>query len=246
MIQKIKEMSFGTAKYIVLKELDERGPIGQLLISYDYNFANNMMNICEWIDRADISVEEKNLNSIQWSYLDEACCLLSQMSEKFPFLMLISSELEWTPFVSAWLTIADQLILLANYALENGLEGPDREFCMRLIDTLQMVLAPIHQLIELSVGYQELLKASAEIVKELRGWKQSQPAAIRLSRAYLQSMGVVPPDEGPDNRLNNYHEEPMMQEEAPSNQEPCSQDENSFPPPPPVHDEYHPNIYIGG
>lgn len=237
MIQKIKEMNFGAAKYVVMKELDERGPIGQLLLSYDPNIANNMMNICEWVDRSQIALEEHNDSGVDLRYLEEASCLLSQMSEKFPFLMLISSQLEWEIFLSGWMAIAGEMIAIGSYMIDRIQDDYLRDKTIQMVEGLKIVLAPTHQLIELGAGYQELLQASAEIVKELRHWRQSQPSAIRLSHAYLRSLGMMPREEGP-------HTEPASLHEIMNHEEPQPQPDD-MPPPPPPHDDNHPPIFIG-
>lgn len=243
MVQKLKDMHFGTAKYVVMKELDERGPIGQLLISYDPNFANNMMNVCEWVDKTQITLEEQQNNrnpQIDYGYLEDAVRLLNSMSEKFPFLMLVASQLDWETFLSGWLTITNEIAQISGFLAEQNDDPRLCDMCRQCSDSLMAILAPTCQLIELGIGYQELLQASAEIVKELQGWRQSQPSAIRLSHAYLRSLGMIPEEKGAKHEPESLNE--IM---PPPHNEPSHCEPGEMPPPPHHEEEIHPPIFIG-
>lgn len=196
MLQKFKEMSYGSARYLVLRELDERGPIGQLLLRYDSQLAVKMMNFCDWIDRSAIACGENRPDDIDWRKANDIPGTLMMCAETFPFLILTASELDWTGFLSAWITIAKEFLAIAGYIAANSPED-QRHGINNIMRGVEETLRPTYTLMELGVSYIDLIKASSNLVQEMQKWRQSQPAAIRLSEAYLKALGVMKPDEGP-------------------------------------------------
>lgn len=225
MLQNIKNMSYGAARYTVLKELDTRGPIGRLLLNYDHQLASKMMNICDWIDSAAIALSNNQLQDMRWTSIDQAPNSFIFIAEKFPFLILTASELNWDVFISAWLVITHEFLGVMNACVEH-LPREDAERLIEICHRIESTLEPTYTLAELGASYTDLIKASNEMVKELRNWRQSQPASLRLSQAYLRALGVIPDDEpGPCSTQdrNNEHRK-----------------DNAPPPPPPAPD-FHEN-----
>lgn len=219
MFLEIKHMPYSTARYMVIKELDTRGHIGRLLLNYDHKLSLTMMDLCEWIDRAEIAFKNNEPNLIRWDMVKNACHMFTMFAEKFPFLVLLSSELDWSGFLSAWIVVIQEFTNVVNFHSQFIEEPRQKDEIMQNMSNLDSALQPIYKLMELGAGYMELIKASREIAMELRNWKQSQPAAMRLSSVYLQSLGVI--DE---------------------NEKPCEPDMAMMPdnpPPPPPHPEGH-------
>ena len=44
------------------------------------------------------------------------------------------------------------------------------------------------------MSYTDLIKASSEVIKELQMWRESNPSAVRLSEAYLTTLGLLKGD----------------------------------------------------
>lgn len=197
MVTNIKEMSYGAARYCVLKELDERGPIGQLLLSYDHQLANTMMDFCDWIDRTNIAYESNRPRDIDWRKADHMPAVLMSFAEKFPFLILSASELDWNGFLSAWLAIAGEFVTIMNHHLQEPMPEPEKHKIEDIIRGCQETLQPVFTLVEFGASYLDLIKAGNELVREMKMWRQSQPSSIRLSHAYLRALGIIK-DEGPD------------------------------------------------
>lgn len=218
MLQKIKEMSYGAARYMVLKELDTRGEIGRLLLNYDHQLAATMMNLCDWIDTAAIALAENRFAGIKWESISHAPHAFVTMAEKFPFLILTESALNWDTFISAWNTIIQEFLGVMSACIQY-LPKEDAERLIEMCNMIENTLRPTYTLAELGASYIDLMRAGNEITKELRNWRQSQPASLRLSQAYLRALGVIKDENG---------------DSAPAPQ--CGQDGNNPPPPPPAPD----------
>lgn len=232
MITKIKNMSYGAARYYVLKELDERDDIGRLLLSYDPQLAIKMMDFCDWIDKANIAYGNNDPDSIDWRKAQDIPNTLVAFAEKFPFLTLSASELNWEGFLSAWLTIANEFVNILEHHMRTGrLPEDDFRRLEQMARACQDTLRPVYTLAELGAGYLDLIKAGSELMKEIQKWRQSQPSAIRLSQAYLKAVGIIKDEEeGPKG-----HNPPPP---PPSAEGPrCNCNETTPPsPPPPPHD----------
>ena len=59
----------------------------------------------------------------------------------------------------------------------------------KYLTNIMQSLDPVLSLLELTVSYKALFQATAQLLDELHTWRQSRPAAIRLSEAYLNSIG---------------------------------------------------------
>lgn len=196
MVNKLKEMSYGAARYIVLKELDERDSIGRLLLKYDRQLTINMMDYCDWIDKADISIQSKKLYDINWQKAVDIPKVLIHIGQRFPFLVLQHSELDWTAFISAWVRISEEFIgIIEHYISLRDLKEEEISGLRQIIAECRSAIEPTITLVNLGVGYMDLIAAGRELVNEMQQWQQSQPAALRLSNAYLQSLGVIKPEE---------------------------------------------------
>ena len=223
MLQNIKNMTYGAARYTVLKELDTRGNIGRLLLNYDHQLAANMMNICDWIDSAAIALSNNEFKDIHWASIERAPNAFILVAEKFPFLILTASELNWDIFISAWIVITHEFLGVMNACIER-LPHEDAERLIEMCHKIDATLDPTYTLAELGASYTDLIKASNEMVKELRNWRQSQPASLRLSQAYLKALGVIhDEDEGPKPEQQARHNEsnPPSPPPAPNFHENC-------------------------
>lgn len=198
MIQKMKNIPYGTARYIVLKELDTRGLIGQLLLNYDHQLASTMMNLCDWIDRAEIALNGGN-EPLSFDSVRDIPHMFIFFTEKLPYLILTASELDWTEFVSAWVTIEHHFIGVMQ-ALSEHMQEEERHGIIELCKGIEGTFTPLYTLIDLGVSYADMIKVGNELVREMQNWRQSQPASIRLSQAYLRALGVIKDEEaGPQN-----------------------------------------------
>lgn len=229
MITKIKHMSYGAARYCVLKELDERDSIGRLLLSYDPQLATKMMDFCDWIDKANIAYGNNTPELIDWGKAQDIPHTLIAFAEKFPFLTLSASELNWEGFLSAWLVIANEFVNILEHHLRTGhIPEQDARRLEQLVRACQDTLRPVYTLAELGASYTDLIKAGQELVREMQKWRQSQPASIRLSQAYLKAVGIIKDeDEGP-RKGNNPPPNPPPPAEGPQ----CNCYETTPPPPP--------------
>lgn len=205
MLSKMKEMNVGQARYVVIKELDTRGPIGQLLLNLDPQLTSTMMNLCEaifetdnWLGECD-KICEANNNGAGQAYPDPPTFLgfdnryvqiIMTIADVLPAYTLMYSELDWDTFCSAFATIIDNYISVVMAGIDRAnFPSEHREEHERNAQMLSQCLNPIYKLVEIGAGYEELLRASAKLVQQMKSWEQSAPSPVRLSQTYLESLG---------------------------------------------------------
>ena len=217
MLNNIHNFNYGEARYLILKEIDTQGNIGRILISIIPNLSLTMIRAVEQIDALSVWNPGDPENNLIIS--NDTINMFVTMQSVFPTLILTEDNLPWNNFMSAWCALANEFCSkyegFANYKLAQNPNDPMARDILRHIETIGHTLEPIMRLAQIGAGYTELLKASAEMVKELKSWRQSRPSSLRLSQAYLTSLG-------------------LYKEEGPS--EPESGNNPPPPPPPPVGD----------
>lgn len=201
MLNKVEEFNFGQAKYIVLKELDTFGPIAKELLAKDLRNLNvEMMEIC---DRIELIQTWDKQGALPTSYHIEDrhfYCFIS-LGEVLPSLVLLRSELNWNTFIGGLLIIADEyckcyaeltnIVFEEESKKETSNEMPCIEDNINRLQDIKNSFDAIKVLLEIGVGYTELLKASFDIARELKTWRNSNPASIRLSQSYLKALDFI-------------------------------------------------------
>lgn len=194
MLNDFKVFEFPEARYLILKELDTRGPIGQLLLNIDARLANTVMGMAEDIDLVHCAQPGEYVNVQNETPVNQ----FIYISDMLPSLILTHSELDWNTFISAYCAFIHEYVeaMHHNYAIKEELnEVPEDERCFldhkrHELDELRQAVMPTLKLAEIGIGYTELLQASSTIAEELKSWRQSRPTSLRLSRAYLEALGI--------------------------------------------------------
>lgn len=199
MLNKVINFQYGKARYIVLKELDTRGPIGQILTKNNSRSADIILDLADKIDRMEICLSDSEAGSMPWPFSvnEDHFNFIIHTNRSFANLVLLNSELDWNTFINAWLAFVNHYLdVLQRYAdprrtpdNDNDYEQMHSQVC-NIANSLQSVM----KLLEIGYGYTELIEASNSLVQEMRGWQQSRPAAIKLSQAYLKSLGFCKED----------------------------------------------------
>ena len=188
MIDKFVEMAYGKARYEVLKELDTRGLMGQLLLKSYPDLLTTMEFICRQLEKVmteDFDIQD--LGNIPANIKETLQSLLNS----YPIFILLHSEYDWNVFTSG-------LILLIKNYLNAELEfyhtcNQEDEWIKQeyvYLMNMQKLIDATMNLINLGAGYLDLLQASAVIVEELKTWRKSRPASMKLSESYLKSLGL--------------------------------------------------------
>lgn len=202
MLNKIRNFSYGEARYHVMKEIDTQGDIGRILSSIVPQLSIIMIRVCEQIDKLHAWNPGEPENDLQVS--QDTINMFVAIQQAYPTLVLTEDTLEWNDWMSAWCAMVHEFCSAfggyANYKLSMNEQDPMANSLLQELGGIEATLAPTMRLAELGAGYNDLLQASAEIVKELKSWRQSRPASLRLSQAYLASLGLVKPEtkKGPD------------------------------------------------
>ena len=195
MLNNFKVFEYPEARYIVLKELDTKGPIGRLLLNIVPDLANTMMGMSEMINCIHCAQPGEYIpQQGNAPHIDHFIAV----SEALPSLILVYSELDWNDFISAYCAFLHEYItaMRCNYEVEEGAEhltDDERHFFAcghEQLNALENTIAPVLKLVEIGIGYTELLQASGRMVEELQSWRQSRPTSLRLSRAYLEALGI--------------------------------------------------------
>ena len=196
MLNNYHQFSYGESRYIVLKELDTYGPIGQILLRDDNQMADKIMKMGQTIDKLnapEIHPDQKlDLMSIPQDFFD----MIVRLSQSAPYLILTHSELNWNEFLSAWICFIHSYTegITQNINAIVAQKPEDREgfdFSLKRCKDIESSLSPIYTLIQIGMGYTELIKVTDELLRKYDGWRDSEPAAIRLSEAYLESLGFL-------------------------------------------------------
>lgn len=199
MLNNIKEMTLGQARYTILKELDTRGPIGQLLLSLDSQMASTMMNLCETLFEIDAwlgacneasEAQQPTPQPPQLGFDDRYINSLMAMTGNIPTFALLYSEMDWNTYMSALSTLVNSYINITMESLHAvNCNGPELDEQEQKANMLGSSMEPIMKLMEIGAGYEELLRASSKLVEQMKAFNQSSPAPVRLSEAYLKSLG---------------------------------------------------------
>ena len=194
MITKLLPLTYGQCRYEFIKELDTPGYIGEKLIMMQPQFAESMMELGTWVDQYIDAIPDPNNMPCRPKLLlfEDNISRFYNIINIIPYMMFANSEYDWTLFLSAFIGFVNTV---CNVTIDiiNNYHTPDnddeyRELMQNINDLLES-LKPIYLIIEFSLGYSDLIKASAILVDELKGWTQSQPAPLKLSQAYLQAIG---------------------------------------------------------
>lgn len=194
MLNNFQVFEFPEARYLFLKELDTRGPIGQLLLNIDPHLANIVMGMAETIDLIHCAQPGEYIRVEN----DVNTHIFVHIGEVLPGLILTHSEYNWNEFISAYCAFVHEYVqaMHHNYSIlveRDEVSDDDRCFVdhkQRELEDLRHAVMPTLKLAEIGIGYNELLQASSAIVEELKSWRQSRPASLRLSRAYLEALGI--------------------------------------------------------
>lgn len=188
MIDKFIEMTYGEARYEVLKELDTRGPIGSLLQKNCPDLLSTMEFVCRQLEKVmteDFKIQD--LGNIPMNIKET----LESILASYPIFILLHSEYNWNTFTSGLILLIKNYnnVALEFYRTCNQEEDWIKQEYKYLARMQELIDATIN-LINLGAGYLDLLQASAIIVEELKTWRKSRPASMKLSESYLKSLGL--------------------------------------------------------
>lgn len=196
MLNNFRVFEYPEARYLVLKELDTKGPIGRLLLNAVPNLANSMMGMSEMIDRIHCAQPGEYIPQHGDSLHTNEFIIINEV---LPSLILVHSEFNWNDFISAYCAFIHEYIacMRCNYDVResDGTPMTDEEHHFfecghNDLNVLEETVLPTLKLAEIGIGYTELLQASGRMVEELQSWRQSRPTSLRLSRAYLEALGI--------------------------------------------------------
>lgn len=180
-------MTYGEARYEILKELDTRGPVGSFLLSRHQDLTSTVEHICRYLEKAMTpEVEAKDIGNFPGNIKTNIEYLLLRI----PTYLVVYSELKWDTFCSALFLLVDNYLSAGETFLETCGEDDWVKNERTYINRMREQLSAILRIIDIGAGYTELCVASSQIVEELKTWSRSRPAAFKLSEAYLKSLGI--------------------------------------------------------
>ena len=187
MLNNFVQMSFGEARYEVLRELDVRGPIGAFLLSRHSELTGMIEHICRYLEKA---MTPEVLPKDYGNFPNNIKYDLEFLLLKLPTYLVVYSEYDWNKFCSALFLLIDNYLNAGeSFVCSCGNDEwaqQEREYIRQIREQLSAIL----RIVDIGAGYTELCKASSQIVEELKTWSRSRPAAFRLSEAYLKSLGI--------------------------------------------------------
>ena len=119
------------------------------------------------------------------------------MNEFMPYFILCHSEYNWNEFLSAWLKIMSEYIEIHRHITQiyderENLDEVSKNFVsdnMNILKDLSESMTVTLNLLDIGIGYTHLIQATDYIIQELSLQRQANPNPVRLSMAYLQSLG---------------------------------------------------------
>lgn len=190
MLNNFQIYDYNQAKYIVMKELDTRGPIGAVLISYIQNFDFIMSRIITSTDEMRLWKEGEPLLPPQIPLdFQEA---LYHIARNLPYMILKNSEYDWNTFISAYISVLYEyceLTLKMNHLGNINRNNENLNKNAAEIEKIKETLDPTLQLVTIGIGYSALIQASEQIMADMKAWRDTKPATLKLSDAYLAALG---------------------------------------------------------
>lgn len=188
MIMQIKNMSYGDARYIILKSLDTRDEIGIILLNDYPQLLNTMGEVSKVIESA-MSCGDGGLGSVQYPDFS-IIYTLKEITNSMPSYMLRDFNcMAWEDFLNAWLCICDNFCdIIKDKVTQEPENRPEFDKYLHSIIDIQQGLGAIIRLITVGLSYIDLINATSSILDEVKTWKDSRPTSLRLSEAYLQAL----------------------------------------------------------
>lgn len=184
-----KDFDIFQARYIILKELDLRGPIGELLLRKHHNLLHETSELFAMIE-SSMNPESgmANAEPLPLEYL----YTMEHVTCDLPSLMLSNEGIAiWGDFVNAWLTLMDNAIALHQQLVEN-MDGPEidrvKEAYYKVLDDIRFGIGSAVRLVEFGISYHELMLAGKRLLDEMNTWHQARPVSLQLSDAYLEAL----------------------------------------------------------
>ena len=188
MVTELKELDFGQARYVILKELDLKGPVGTILLRDQHELAEVVSTVVKTIESA--MCPEIGLAGVT-PMSDRTYRVLNHVSNTMPSYMLREpNTFAWGEFLNAWMILIDNYLNIQDTIVEN-LETPHPEMSVELRDRIANLrdgLSSIYRLVALGVSYADLINVTDRLVEEIRSWGNARPAALQLSSAYLEAL----------------------------------------------------------
>ena len=155
------------ATTIVRKHYKENTEIAQLINERVPGFINIFDSIVDIISQENPEVIMTPQIEYTMLYFAELC----------PLFLVIASHLDWNEFLSAYIFV---ITVYQDYLEKHNYEKAD---------TILTQLVPIYRMAEFGAGYEELIRASNMLVAEMKLWRDIAPPSLKLSQAYLESLG---------------------------------------------------------
>ena len=107
MLKNFVQMTYGEARYEVLKELDTRGPIGSFLLSRHSDLTAIIEYMCHYLEKAMTpDIEIKSLGNFPNNIKHG----LENLLLRLPTYLTVYSEYKWDTFCSALFLLTDNFI----------------------------------------------------------------------------------------------------------------------------------------
>lgn len=187
MLNNFVQMTYGEARYEILKELDTRGPIGSFLLSRHQDLTATVEHMCRYLEKAMTpDTDPKSFGN----FPNNVKCSLEFLLLRIPTYLIVYSEYEWNKFCSALFLLVDNYLNAGESFVATCGDDEWTKAEKNYIQRIREQLSAILRIIDIGAGYTELCRASSQIVEELKTWSRSRPAAFKLSEAYLKSLGI--------------------------------------------------------
>lgn len=198
MLNKLVQLNYAQARYIVLKEFDLMGPIARCFIAPQERLAEEILGIGEDIDNRQIALAEFKKTG-KWGTALESPMpsnyfnAIMRISTNLAHNVLCYSEYEWNDFISAWLEFCNEYVRIL-YMMADELEHHpeckgNADHLRKQASDVAKNLQGILNLVEIGMGYSQLIASTEKLLEKMETFKSDRPDIVRVSNAYLTSLG---------------------------------------------------------
>lgn len=188
MIKKLVELTYGEARYEVLKELDTKGPIGKFLIKRHPNLISDMELICRTLEKAMTpGSSPRELGNFPENVREN----LRELMMKMPTYLILESDMDWTIFLSGLCLLITNYIGAEKMFYESyDIKSPEFERDLAFIAFVEEQLMAISHLAEIGSSFLDLVIIANRTTEMLKDLNAAQPGSLKLSQMYLKSLGI--------------------------------------------------------
>lgn len=194
MIYNINSYEFDEACAILGDTFEHSEPIAMIITKKMYNFKTVIKSMSYLIN---IVINQNNNpdNDEEEVHIFDPFIIqqLNEFLTNLPLWLLRYDNIDWTNFLSAYMILFENYIKIQEDLIpminEDDVEGKNQ--ALASLTELKELYSATEKLASMTVGYYTLIKASSQLVDEMRRYEDTAPTTYRLSKLYIDSINEM-------------------------------------------------------